>query len=107
MNNYLLKFEADYADEFEVYGFIIVKADALGLNHQKIIESVSNDETEFEFYFGTNEALQWSASRHLTITSISEEDERCIRLHFDEGYGHFPDDGFNELLKKYNPIIAQ
>lgn len=107
MNNYLVKFEANYADEFDVYGFTIVRGGDLGSNPKKVMEALSNDETEFEFFFGSNEDLQWNALEHLEIVPISDEVGEVIGgylLNHQYSYGHFPRENFNELLEKYKPL---
>lgn len=51
MTHYLLKFNKDWADEFNVHGFRIVDEEQFNSLNEKL----SDNEEEFNFYFGTNE----------------------------------------------------
>ena len=96
---YLIKFQSDYADEFEVYGF-------------KVVESLEGFEEELnkakQFWqryrnakvsmsFGTNEELVYEGydayASCFEISIITEEEMACLERLFDGEWGFV--DAFN------------
>lgn len=93
---YLVKFEDNWADEFDVQGFQIMNQEEL----DSYFNAIDNygyfmpGEREI-FYFGTNQSLGWDSKEDflscLTITEISEEQANTIKELLSTNYGIFPD----------------
>lgn len=73
---YLVKFEADYADEFDVYGFRV-------MNESQFQEFTANlEKIKFpqEVYFGTNEAVEFESLDEYKRAFKSKEIDRNEHL---------------------------
>lgn len=94
----LVKFEADWADEFTCYGFAIYDENKWQEVKDKVKQYFSNHKY-LESYFGTNEAYEWSSyddvMRNFTEVSISTLEKFTIQAlltpHGIGVYGIFPD----------------
>jgi hypothetical protein len=101
--NYLVKFGDDYADEFNVCGFCIVSKDVFDFQ-MRIVELFwkENPGCTKEFYFGTNEFMEYSSYQDiqetLTVTEISDEEILTFKKFFGEDYTDQIDFGVNQLL---------
>lgn len=87
MSKHLVKFQKDWADELDVYGFKILDDTELQDLENWTINSV-------EFYFGTNEGWEEGevTMSDFTITSIDDEEEEIlVRLIGSSEFGNFPD----------------
>lgn len=91
MSKYLIKFEADYADEFEVHGWaVFTHNQMLAMN---IMEDMVTKQTH-DFHFGTNEEVEYNFSELLdSATYISEVESLTLEMLFGKTleYGLFPD----------------
>lgn len=78
MATMLIRFCADYADEFYVYGFALC-TEAWWTAHMDSLASVGWPQ---EVYFGTNESIEYHNAadyrRAFEVTSISQEDAATL-----------------------------
>ena len=78
----LIKFEADYADESDVYGFRIMSEE----EWESLKNKIENLHYPLEFYFGTNEAMEFNSSQDImesfTTTQLTSQDSECLFKHF-------------------------
>lgn len=86
--NYLLTFEGNYADEFDMSEFITAKGDDV----IDIIEQLKSYEDEFEIGFGTNEELRFDDGEELlgqiSIKEISDAESDVLDRLFGGGFGN-------------------
>lgn len=86
---YLIKYNDDYADEFDVSGFRIVE-NIHSWNNE--IDNLSEDNKSY--CFGSDEVIEYDSAEDfcnaLKITKISDEQYDTIHKLFGESYGHFP-----------------
>lgn len=86
MTKLLVKYSADYADEFQVSGFSIMEKDTWE-NYVKIAKEGKWPQSR---YFGSNEAIQWeSVEEHLRdfkTIEITDEQAEFLEKSFN-GYG--------------------
>lgn len=83
MSYVLVKFEADWADEFYIEGFAIYDKDMW----EKIVEDFKNAKSYTGFYFGTNEGFE---SEEITknwlsnykVTNITQQDWEIFKKYF-------------------------
>ena len=103
----LLKFEMDYADEFDVYGFRVV-TDQEWDKFLKVIECLS---FPLEAYFGTNEQVVFENKEEILqafkMEKISLDDEKVLTKLFappykdsDVAFGWDPFDYFQENISE-------
>lgn len=103
MNYYLVKYNSNYADEFDVYFHTVMDENELA----KAKKEVENWEFEWnEYYFGTNESIEVSKEDLLECLEgareISEDEREVLfqldLLHISFGDGLNFDDiiGYNE-----------
>jgi hypothetical protein len=59
----LIKFCADYADEFDVHGFAIMPESVWKERVEKFIEREGAEDARGEWYFGSNEFIEYYDSR--------------------------------------------
>lgn len=84
MSDYVLvKYHADYADEFDVYGFRVLTRSKWA----EIVEDVRNTwDGPTETYFGTNEFVEYEDFddwfRDFKVTEISEEEFKVFEKFF-------------------------
>ena len=90
----LVRFESDWGDEFDVYGFEIMTKKS----YEKYISELREkweDGITVECYFGTNEGFTWENiedyTNCLTVTDINKEEYNIIKRLFSKHYGHNPD----------------
>lgn len=76
MKFYFVKFEDNYADEFDLDGQFICTSDTLE-RYKEITEKYFSENDEFYFCFGTNEELEYNSAEELLscyeIKEITEE----------------------------------
>ena len=79
---YLVKCEADYSDEFDVYGFEVMSKK----RWEAIKEAIKRINYPVEFYFGTNEGLMPESPKELlsyfTVVEISKEEVEVLKKFF-------------------------
>lgn len=91
MKNYIVKFDDNYADEFDMEGFRLFKAES----EDAIKDSLVDERVTFpcERYFGTNEAMDYDSKEQyfnaISIVEISEEEFNIISKYFPRGFGTF------------------
>jgi hypothetical protein len=89
MKQYLIKFSGDYADEFDVQGFRVLRED----QYAEFVERVKNAQYPQEVYFGTNEYIEfYSASSYLSgleVEEISDNEAEVLLGLFGDEYGTF------------------
>ena len=94
----IVRLHRNWADEFDVIGFSIMtdeEYEAFKEAMDKLPEDLSNE--EFEFYFGTNEAISWTTKsameRDIISRDITKDEVDTIKgvlgMHGNE-YGLFP-----------------
>lgn len=81
----LVKFEKDWADEFDVHGFKIYNS--LADWHKE-----AGDLSEHSYMFGTNEGWEEGdfEDDDFTVTEITNETAQVLRATFGNSWGHFP-----------------
>jgi hypothetical protein len=81
----LVKFEADFADEFDVFGFRIFDSD------EQFLELLGPPD-ELEFNFGTNEGFEPGDLDYdnFTVDEITIEESNILVKLLGEKYGVFP-----------------
>jgi hypothetical protein len=82
----LLKFQADYADEFDVYGLLTWTKEQWE-EYKKELEELEYPQ---EHYFGTNESIEFVDAddylSNITVTNITEEQYKTL---IDLGLRHY------------------
>lgn len=98
---YLAKYEDNWADEFNIYGFEIMdqrQYDFLNVAIDNMIDKVG----EFNYYFGTNEDIDYTSTakirRALTFQVISKEEFETLKK---LGLGCFGKDFASSLVERY------
>jgi hypothetical protein len=103
---YIYKFQCNWGDEFDVFGFTVYSED----EHAEIQEFVAanGDEEITEWYFGSNEFFGYLPLAHFykeNYEIVEVESLEFVNLltevivtKGEEAYGHFPD--LRELLDK-------
>ena len=93
----LLKFECDYADEFDVYGFEVISEE----RWQAIQVAIADLKYPCgDFYFGTNEGIIFESAQELRNSfeaiEITEDEvkvlEKCFKKFNHISYGWIPTD---------------
>ena len=100
MKYYIVKIDVDYADEFDVQGFELIKSELDQKSFKKQyyddIEMFADGEDEdiypIEGFFGTNENIRFENRKELeegiTIKEITEEEYKVIKKVLGNNYGH-------------------
>lgn len=94
----LVKFQADYADEFDVYGFKVVT----DIEWEQIQEAIKRISYPREYGFGTNEEIQFESASEfmgaLKVVDLSDDEvevlSRCFPKTWKDGDIEF---GWNPL----------
>lgn len=89
---YLVKYRADYADEFDVHGFTVMSDKGWSFNLNKLMKS----DEPYELCFGTNESIEYEKRsdmlKDLTATPISSFEAIAIKNAFGQlPFGIFPE----------------
>lgn len=83
MKHFLVKESGNWADEFDLAGFMIFKKESLSDLKKSLIDG---REFPCEIYFGTNEAQEYSNEKEffadLTIKEITEEEYKFLKKLF-------------------------
>ena len=83
---YLVKYEFDYADEFDVYGFQILS----DKEWENIQEAIKRTTYPQEYYFGTNEEIIIDSAdellRGFKATKITDEEVEVFKKFFGKSY---------------------
>lgn len=87
MKYFLVKENSNYADEFDIKGFKIFKAESEEILREEIKNKVlDGDEFPLEKYFGTNEAIEINNEEELwqniSIEPISKDDYILLLMLF-------------------------
>lgn len=95
----LIKFSADYADEFNIYGFSIVSEEVWN-DYVRHLHNYLNDQEEYEWFFGTNEFIYFDSSsvrtlaenilNHYQVTKLDALQTGVLTDLFREQWGNFP-----------------
>lgn len=93
MTHYVAKFCADYADEFNVYGIRLFTEESFD-RFMDQVQQMSFDGREF--YFGTNEFVEFSSSEEylnaIDLEKVTEEEYELFKRVFGGStFGHFID----------------
>lgn len=98
MKNVLIEFNDNWADEMDVSGFSVCTIEEWEKN-KALIEAYTG---EIILCIGTNEELEFDNGNdflsHLTITEISDRDEKVITKHFGSAYGFAMLDEYLEAI---------
>lgn len=91
-NKVLIKFDANWADEFDVYGFTIVNYE----KYQEILKWIQErGKDRINCYFGTNEGWDDETleqfSRHYSYHVIDPEEAKIVQRLFGNKFGVCPD----------------
>jgi len=91
MSFLLIKFHADYADEFDVEG-ILLETSSWYEQHMKNAQAIFKEQPNQEVYFGTNEAIEYqgldSYKRAFTVTELSHEEYSLFLHRIGSQFGH-------------------
>lgn len=93
MKYFLLQQDDNYADEFDISGFILKQ----GKSKKEVLESLVSEEVEFpcERYFGTNESVEYNSKVDyfdtITVTELTKSEYKLIEKLFGCSYGTFID----------------
>lgn len=102
MSYKLIKFNGDWADEFNLYGFSIMTAVAWDEIERELTNADQSIEIE-DVYFGTNEAMNWNCTadflQDLEVISISEKEAEILKRLFGHCFGYT---FIDEVLEKLN-----
>lgn len=83
----LVTMSSNWADEFDVDGFLVVSRDYFEDAKARFL--ALEDYTSIELGFGTNQELTWSSGRELLdclkVTDLSTEEAAVFAKHFDIG----------------------
>jgi len=100
----LVKFEADYADEFDVHGFRVMSKP----DWDDFVSKAEKVNYPIEIYFGTNEAIEVDSFKELMrsfkVTELNETDAKCISQHFNNYANRceFGWDPIDHIIDKYH-----
>ena len=98
MRHILVKYCSNWADEFDIQGFAI-------MNEEEYIQWIEDfrkaEETDYDWYFGTNECIcYWNFEKDWSVTNLSKEEVLNLvfmldleQRYYDEEYptyGFFP-----------------
>ncbi len=89
----LIKFKANYADEFDVYGFEVMTLKEWS-GFKEAVKQVFESRDEVEIYFGTNEAIEFTSYDNVMssfkVTEIDNYEARTFQKHFQGDFGWIP-----------------
>ncbi len=101
----LIKFQKDWADEFDVYGFQVLS----DKEWAELQEAIDKIKYPLELYFGTNEQLIFESSdetlRELKATFLNLGEYLVFKKHFGTTYSDSIDFGWNpidQILDSYS-----
>ena len=87
---YLMEFESDYCDEFEVRGFSVVTLDQYKM-YEFVVDNQDKYTGNFDICFGSNEELYFENISEfldcITVEEISNNDARTLNGYFGGNYG--------------------
>ena len=88
---YLIKYEYNYGDEFDIEGFQILDENEM----KDINEGIDKANYPKEYYFGTNEEIEWKNSKEvrdgITVTELTNTEYHILKNLFNGGFGKTPD----------------
>lgn len=96
--NILVKYDGNWVDEFDVYGFMVTTDTQWEKHLADAKKHFKNRDDEVECYFGTNEAITYSDyedyARHFSTHPLTADDLAMLQKLFGGynsrvGYGHF------------------
>ena len=91
MSSVLLKFEVDYADEFDVYGLSVLDKNEWEEKKEFIREQ---QDYPYEFGFGTNEGILFETPddfmNAIKVIEITDEEAEVFNKYKLKNFGHFP-----------------
>jgi len=87
MNNLLLSFHDNYADEFDLSGFAIISEEAWQKNIDRAEEYFSNNSCPYSHGFGTNEELEYETilqyrRKFTLLRSLNPEESKNLLAMF-------------------------
>jgi len=81
----LVQMSRDYADEFDVHGFVVVSQEYFEEAKKRIL--AMNSRKGLHLNFGTNESLTWSSARELIedldVTELPFAEAQMFAKHFE------------------------
>jgi len=90
----LLKFQKDYADEFDVYGFEVITEE----KWEQYKQVFKHTEYPQEYYFGTNEFVEFENEKdvldNVVVIEITESQAELLRQLFGKTHSKRIDFGF-------------
>jgi hypothetical protein len=98
MKHYLLRYDDNWADEFDVEGFRIYDQE----EYDDFKKRVKAAEYPQQMYFGTNEGIDVDSAKdyldRIDVTEITEAEAKVLNKFFDGDYGIFlePDSSGDE-----------
>ena len=103
MRNILVKYCSNWSDEFDIQGFAIMNAEEYA---QWVVDFRKAADTDYEWYFGTNEYISYWSFDDWSASDLSKEEVLNLvftldleQWYYDEEYptyGFFPDFYFEE-----------
>jgi hypothetical protein len=92
MNNILIKYHKNWADELDVEGFMLWTEEKWNEHLSKVKEYFEKSPHTVEMYFGTNEAIEYDNfeeyKRSFEVKKITPEEAKTLKKLFDEKLGH-------------------
>lgn len=81
----LVKFDSNYADEFDIGGFIVMSEEDWE-KHNVLVKKKFDEEGEIEVYFGTNESMIWESYESYIgdfyVNKLSDEELKALKKLF-------------------------
>jgi hypothetical protein len=88
MSKVLMTWYGNYADEFDVSGWIVTTKE----DSDHIINTLVNHKSKFYWYFGTNEYMEYDSggelAEEITVTNITEKEYNTLNNLFDGEFGY-------------------
>lgn len=88
MRHILVKYCSNWADEFDIQGFAI-------MNEEEYIQWIEDfrkaKETDYEWYFGTNEYISYWDEEDWSVINLSMEETLNLIYILDLGQEHYED----------------
>ena len=89
MRNILVKYCSNWSDEFDIQGFAIMNAEEYA---QWVADYQKAMDTDYEWYFGTNEYISYWSFDDWSATNLSKEEVLNLVFMLDLEGGYYDND---------------
>ena len=89
MRNILVKYCSNWSDEFDIQGFAIMNAEEYA---QWVADYRKAMDTDYEWYFGTNEYISYWSFDDWSATNLSKEEVLNLVFMLDMEHDYYGDD---------------